>query len=73
MIPGRRLFFPTQGSVVSFFRRREASSPKKMYLCRRFERGAVKAEIRPVEPDADNAAVGSFTTLLFPLSVCLIY
>ena len=44
-----------------------------LYLCRRFERGAVKAEIRPVEPDADNAAVGSFTTFLFPLSVCLIY
>lgn len=36
-----------------------------LYLCRRFERGAFMAEIRPVEPDADNAAVGR-QTLLFP-------
>lgn len=26
----------------------------------------VKAEIRPVEPDADNAAVGKFTTSSYP-------
>jgi hypothetical protein len=38
---------------------------KKSYFCRRFERGAFMAEIRPVEPDADNAAVGR-QTLLFP-------
>ena len=39
-----------------------------MYFCRRFERGAFMAEIRPVEPDADNAAVGR-KQFLFSLSL----
>lgn len=35
-----------------------------MYFCSRFEKGCRKAEIKPIEPDAGNAVVGSVSKLL---------